>query len=518
MYKLCEKCGFMYEDNGKGCPNCNNNSSAQQEDNGLTDMGMPTPLSESNDDGESIVDVAKGIVTDKIFPIFKDKIVPFAKKHKKILLIGIGTIVAIILIVSIISAAIKNSPLKISADDFVSENVFTQNEIDSYVSEDSYYGDYYDDYDDYSYSNHSIGSGLLVRGYNEAAFVNDGELYNIFDWTSLIETVNEDLSKKQKVNGWTLSFYDIFSAEGSIQITLSDESAAKNGQLKNGDIIAVDYVFAPSYYDGSIKFESCEGTITFTVDGLEEVDVFVPFDYVTFTEIGANSDGVAKLSVSEDLNEAIPDVEGFNVTYYSEDTIALEQNGYIIGKIRFYFDNSNDEYHNEFSNGDEVVMYCSSIDNLTENYGLYISTNSKTYTFSSLGDYITKASTLTQEDIASFKTYAENAWNERYSDNDYYSNLKFTSAHIADPKDLTVYNSLHNGLCLVYSYTYTRWGSSDGETKYMYMSFEDLIVDKNGKITQTPEDYYDYFNMGYDSVEDVLERVYGDTYNVVKIS
>lgn len=29
MYKSCEKCGYLYEDNGKGCPNCNDQNITQ---------------------------------------------------------------------------------------------------------------------------------------------------------------------------------------------------------------------------------------------------------------------------------------------------------------------------------------------------------------------------------------------------------------------------------------------------------------------------------------------------------
>lgn len=29
MYKSCEKCGYLYDDNGNGCPNCNNRNTAQ---------------------------------------------------------------------------------------------------------------------------------------------------------------------------------------------------------------------------------------------------------------------------------------------------------------------------------------------------------------------------------------------------------------------------------------------------------------------------------------------------------
>lgn len=521
MYKLCDKCGFMYEDNGGCCPNCKSGLTEQTENttNDNADLFAIPSNPTDNEPSPLSIDGVKNIVNDKVKPILNEKVFPFIKKHKKILIIFACVLLAVIMLTIVISSIIKNSPVKLDIDSNISTEIYTDSEIELFNEENYddvyYYGDYSDTT---SFVNFPYGAGLIVHGYNNAGYIDTYDLYNVFNWNTIIEDVNEDLQNKKKINGyWTPSFYDLFSYEESLQINLTEASAEMNGKLKNGDVIEIEYSFSQYNYTEEINCESCSGTISYTVEGLEDVQLFNPFDYVSFVQTGANSNGVAKLIVSEDLNEDVPDLDGFKVVYYDDDTIALEQNDYIIGKIYFHFDNNNDEYHNEFSNGDTVNMYCSSIENLTENYGIYISSYSKEYTFDTLGDYITKSSTITQTDIDSFKSHADSYINERYGDSDYYSNIKLNSVYIVDPKDRTVSNDMYNNLCLIYSYTYTGWMSSEGETQYMYLKYEDLIADKDGNITQSPEDYYDNFNSGYDSIDELIDYIYGDEYNTVKI-
>ena len=80
---------------------------------------------------------------------------------------------------------------------------------------------------------------------------------------------------------------------------------------------------------------------------------------------------------------------GFKVKYYSEDTIAIEKDDYIIAKIEFYFDDDTNSYHN-YKNGETVTMYCSCSNyDLTDEYDIYIGVSQKEYTFSNLGEYVT---------------------------------------------------------------------------------------------------------------------------------
>lgn len=522
MYKLCDKCGFMYETDDGGCPNCKSSSTEQTKSitNGNKDLFAITGDSMDSEPSPLSIDGVKNIVNNKVKPFFSKKVLPYIKKHKKSLIIVLCVLLLAAVALTVINSIIKNSPIKLDVESNISTKIYTDSEIQRFNEENYddvyYYGDYSDAA---SFINYPYGVGLIVHGYNNAGYIDTYSLHNIFNWERIIEEVNEDLQGKKKINGyWTPTFYDLFSYEESLEINLTEDSSEMNGKLKNGDIIEINYSLSQYNYTEEINCTSCSGTISYTIEGLEDVQLFDPFDYVSFVQIGANLNGIASLVVSEDLNEDIPELNGFKVVYYDNDTIALEENDYIIGKINYYFDNNNNEYHNGFSNGDTVNIYCSSIENLTENYGIYIPSYSKEYSFDALGDYITKSSTITQTDIDSFKSHADSYINEKYGDYDYYSNIKLNSVYLIDSKDHTISNYVYNNLCFVYSYTYTGWISSEAETKYMYIKYEDLIADNDGNITQSPEDYYDCLNSGYDSVDELIDYVYGDEYNTIKIN
>ena len=560
MFKVCEKCGFMYDDASGACPQCNNagNSSAENvaatDVNNTTETGAPvinntyTEYTPAYKEVESpLANISMDDINEKlekdIKPFVKEKIIEPIKKHKK-LAIGIsGGVLGVIVVLVVVLSIVLNAPVKVNIENYVSSTVYTNVDTKEYVEnyngdDEYYYDDYYtynplddyyyqdgyyysnDEYDDYYsslFNNKQVGAGLVVNGYNGAAYIEEDGLYNIINWDDLSWAINDGLSDRKKVYGSHLTFDDIYSTE-SFYVALSPESKELNGKLKNGDVIVVDYSLTQTR--GAIECPSHSGSISYTIEGLEDVSFLDPFKYVKFEQSGANSYGVAKLKVPENLDEEIPDAEGFKVTYYDDDMIALEQNDYIIGKISFYFDNDDDVYSNDFSNGDTVTMYCSSIDNLTEEYDLYINSYSKDYKFNSLGEYITKDTKITDKDLTTFKSHAQKYIKEKFSSYSSYSNFKFNSAYVADPKDLTVSNYFRNELCLIYSYTYTSGGwfsPTTKETRYLYISYENLIADKNGSITQTPNDYFDDYESGYDSVSKLLEDAYDSSYNVSKI-
>ncbi|MGN1123302.1 MAG: hypothetical protein ACI4RR_03090, partial [Eubacterium sp.] len=242
-----------------------------------------------------------------------------------------------------------------------------------------------------------------------------------------------------------------------------------------------------------------------------------PFEYVKFIRYNANGYASAGCRVDENLNENIDGLDGFKVTYYNDETIAIEKDDYIIAKIEFYFDDSTESYHN-YKNGETVTMYCSCSNfDLADEYNIYIGTYQKDYTFSNLGEYITKSTTISQDELSRFIDYSNGVISENYGDYDYYSNFKLNSAYIADLKDKTESSYFHNNLCLIYSYTYEDSWSDKKETEYLYVMYENLIISDSGEIEFTPEDYYDGINKGYDSASEILSYKFDSDYNTAKL-
>ena len=538
MFKMCEKCGFMYDDSCGGCPQCNNGETTQNIENtnnvgSLQDLVNNTQASpgsyneNENSNFQSTVDKAKDIYKDKaepfvkdtIIPFFKDKVLPFLKKNKKTVIgipVGIisAALVAVIIYFVVTSIRIK-APVEVNTTQYISNEVFTQEEITAYYEKndsENYNNDNYEYYgSEYRYSNAPYGSGLIVRGYNNMGYVDETMLYNIIDWEAFVSDIDEQLSKKERINTYTPEFYDVFSSESSFEFKLSEETKKLNGKLKNGDVVEIEFNISQAGYIEAFECNGGSGTATFTIEGLKDVAAFDPFDYVNFVQMGANSFGAAQLRVSKELNEALPNADGFKVCYYDDETISLEQNDYIIGKIKFFFDNT---YTGSYSNGDKVWAFCTTIDNLTEDYNLYISKHEKEYTFDSLGEYITKSSTISQADLDIFKAYAEEYINGNHNITN--GSVTFDSVYVVDSKDLTTSSKFHNGLCFVYSYVYKGFLSTP-KTKYLYVSYENLIADKDGVITQTPEEYFKKSSKGYSSTEDLLNSVYNSDYNIVKV-
>lgn len=428
--------------------------------------------------------------------------------YRKVAAIVLSVIFVLIIVVIVIVAK-SNEPIKINLNDYISSNICTDQNIQTDI-------DYDDEYDQRSeeaiyYSNYTEGPGLRIYGYNQYASLETSDLKNIIDWDSLQRDINEQLSHKRKYEKRYLDFYDFFDVDSF------DFSVDNSDNISNGDSVCVTVDTKENYMFNNVTIELSSCSYTYEIDGLKTVKAFDPFDYVTFIRYNANGYASAGCRVNEDLNENIEGLDGFKVKYYSEDTIAIEKDDYIIAKIEFYFDDDTNSYHN-YKNGETVTMYCSCSNyNLTDEYDIYIGVSQKEYTFSNLGEYVTKSSTISKEELSKFTDYAKSLINKEYDDYDYYSDFKLNSAYITDLKDRTEDTSYHNNLCLIYSYTYENSWNDEKETKYLYVMFNDLIISSSGEIEFTPEDYYDRINNDYDSVDEILSYCFGDSYNVVKI-
>lgn len=567
---ICKNCGQILNDGDLFCGNCgakvepdNNDMSldnanienaehkeknsveSAESNNGfdpysfVEDGSVNNDENEDNSKNESNIQNVNEIYTPQVSSvnIYNNKpnavkTIRFNKKAAIIILV-----VIVVLVVGITAGYfIWNSmPVKIDMADYISSSVYNDSARQEYYDENGYEGtdynlDVYDDYNyyegDYSddyyegdsesnhenespYYNYDIGPGLFVYGYNEYASISEYELQNVIDWESLENDLNAKLSKKKRVGGRHLTFNDIVSSD-SFSFTVD-----KFENLKNDDVVTVTVSPFTLNFDGvKVEFNGCSQN--YTISDLQVVNAFDPFEYVNLVLYGANGYAYAKCVVDSDLNQNIEGIDGFKVTYFDDSTIAVEKDGYIVSKINFYL--NNDQEDSYFKNGDIVTMYCySSSDDLIESYSIYIANYQKDVTVSGLGEYITKSSTISSEDLEKFKSSASTIINNYYGTYDSYSGYKFNSAYIADLKDKSDNDYFHNDLCLIYSYTYTSW-NNETETRYMYVMFENVIMSPDGTIAFTPEDYYDSINSSYESPEEIISSKFDDGYNVSNIN
>lgn len=437
---------------------------------------------------------------------------------KKTTAIVVGIILVLVVVVIIVLVAKSNEPIRINLSDYVSSSIYTDADFEAYNNEHSNeYEDYgYEEYSEESelrsfYSNYDIGAGLPVYGYNEYATVDTYSLKNVIDWDALQNDIDEQLRHKKKYEKRYMTFFDF------IDMNSFEFTADKTESICNGDSINVTINTNLSYTFNDVTIEISDLYYIYNIENLKTVQAFDPFDYVTFVQYNANGYASAGCRVKEDLNENIDGLEGFKVTYYNEETIAIEKDDYIIAKIDFYFNDDTESYHN-YKNGETVTMYCSCSNyDLADEYNIYIGIYQKDYTFSDLGEYITKSTKISQDELNKFTSHASSIIGDNYGDYGYYSNFKFDSAYIADLKDKTESHSFHNNLCLIYSYSHEDSWSEEIETEYLYVIYENLIISDSGEIEFLPEDYYETINKGYDSVDEILSYKFDSDYNTAKV-
>lgn len=435
-------------------------------------------------------------------------------KKAKVPLIIAGVLIVLLIVASIvagiISNKIKNAPIEINLSDYISDTFYIRSEFENLLNnangdypEDADYRDY-DDYSDNSFYRNYYTPGLLVDGYNGYAHIYSGDLPNVIHWDILTEYVDENLAQKSDGKN-TLHYYDVLSPD------FFTFSVDKSDGISNGDTVTVTVAGSSETLTvGSVQINIVPATKEYMIDQLETVPVINPFDYISCATYGPNGYASASYLIDPNLNEKIDDLEGFSVTRYSEDEIAIEKDGYIVNKIRFY-----NESNSNYSNGDKVKIYCESeVYDFEIEYNVYIAQYEKEYTISGLGEYLTSTDMLGKDDISAFISDSKSAVREKIS-SDSRSDFAYHSTYFIDTKDKTSMNSNidRNGICVIYSYVYEDW-NGDKKVSYAYVQYSNVIV-SDGKLFGSAQNYYNYYDYGFDSADEIIDRLSDGGYYIV---
>ncbi len=447
--------------------------------------------------------------------------------NKKALIIVSSVLVAVIVVAVLAYVIYNRAPISINLDDYVSDQIYTDESVNEYYDTHS---DDYTDYDledsgnelysdsDYeesvdtsNFTNYDYGIGLTVCGYNEYATIGEWDYRNVVDWSRLIDDVNARLAKKKKVNGRHLDFYD-FAYSDAFAVTVD-----KTENIKNDDEINLE-IQGFNLENSGITLRISDASKTYKISGLKVVNAFDPFDYVDMVLYNpANGFANAKCVVNSNLNEPLEGDNSFNVAYYDDSTVSIIKDNSIVAKISYYFYDE-DEKRKDLQNGEKLTMYCYTTGaDITEEYSLYIARSSKEFEVAGLGEYATKTTSFNSEQLERFKSSASDYLTAKFANYSGYGDIKFVGAYIADLKDKSSSSSFHNNLRLVYSYSYSYWGD-EAETKYAYVCYKNVIVDSDGTVPFTPDTYYDDCSTGYSSTDDALKRYDAESYNVTKLS
>lgn len=271
----------------------------------------------------------------------------------------------------------------------------------------------------------------------------------------------QDKAKKGSyVDEWTLQDY----------ITYTTDPEAN---LSNGDEVSVKWDVNAKYlkkkYGVNVKYKDS----TYKVKDLEEVDLFSPFDNIEVVFTGIDGNGQCEITVT-----------GKDAVYK---------------QLEFRADNSYD-----LSEGDEVVITMQSKDYLydqelsewiADKYGVVPDMTEKTYTVEGLGNYVTEASQITEENIQDIKKHAEDVLTQEYNDSS--EGISLTESVFKGVYVLTEKTSGENKVYLVYQLTnqFEDEGQTDSCTYYTYVEYDDVVINPAGELSTN----LSYYNKCYNS-------------------
>lgn len=320
---------------------------------------------------------------------------------------------------------------------------------------------------------------IEVTGFNHYA-----EAEMVFDKEGFIEkyedkiqysTIGKKELGKEITENYSAAEYLAMSVDGGFS------SDRKN--LSNGDILNFYWLINYSIQDkndkGYFNYKIDYSNIYKTVDGLEEVSTFDPFDYLELDISGKNGKGLARALVKED-----------------------ENNKQITDNLRFQVKPSND-----LSNGDTVTitaLFSSKDKYVVETYNALPSRDSMEYTVVELIDYMATAENQTDESLAVLHEKSEEMLKQQlvydrvitakitditYLGNYFYANI---SGKNGAKKE--------NSLFLIYKIQADI--SSEEKTEhveyYTYAKFDDVYVDMQDKISMKPGLANTYYGLPYE--------------------
>lgn len=276
---------------------------------------------------------------------------------------------------------------------------------------------------------------------------------------------------------------------------LSEEltgSAENITNLSNGDKIAfkwddVDVEKLEERYPVKLNISDIE----FTVEGLEEPEMFNPFDYVTVVYEGIAPNGYASINVDSDIP-----VKG----------------------ISFEMDN-----YSKLSNGDTIKVTAEGsyddIDSCCLEYGMKAEETENTYTVEGLSSYAMSLDEIPEDTLTKLDKHAMDTLNahvaKKWSDASSFVGAKLVGNYFLFPKDSSLDAYTNNYLYFVYEVT-AKSMDSKKEFKYYYHSYyTDIMILDDGtcsfdlgslSTTDTTFNKENYYYYGYESLDTLFNK------------
>lgn len=193
-----------------------------------------------------------------------------------------------------------------------------------------------------------------------------------------------------------------------------------------------------------------------TVEGLEEPELFDPFEYVTVIYEGIAPDGY----VSIDVDSNIP-----------------------VSGIRFTADVANG-----LSNGDTIKITAqTSYDDINDycvQYGMKAAMDEKEYTVEGLSSYAMALSEIPQESMDKLDTHAQDTLNayvaKNWADTETFESMELVGNYFLFPKDSSISTYTKNYVYFIYEITAKNPDTEESFTYYWYAYYTDVMILDDG--------------------------------------
>lgn len=295
-----------------------------------------------------------------------------------------------------------------------------------------------------------------------------GSVYATIDWDAIEKKYGSKVSftsdAKKEYGGflsWTTPI-EVLQSDVDVEFDRDTRHLSNGDQLEY--TIDVDDEIA-KYLKCKLKYKAG----SYTVSDLEEVDTFDAFADLDVEFSGISPDGKANLNYTGTLMHSYD---------FSCDKTSGLSNGDVVTVTI-------DE--------DTAASYVQSIGQIPAEF-------EKTYTVEGLESYLMHTSEIDEATLQSmqaqasdvYKAYAANDWIESES----LESLDYIGTYLLTPKDTNAYSyNVMNKLYLVYKVGVRDTFSNDSgsydqvNTVYWYISFHDLMVGQDGKVTVNLSDY-----------------------------
>lgn len=304
-----------------------------------------------------------------------------------------------------------------------------------------------------------------------------GETSATIDWDSIEEKYGEKIKYSKKASEWGVNSYDYDSPvdvlKEDVEIILDKQDKVANGDEINYEISINEE------YNKYLKCKIKTGDGTYIVEGLEKIDTFNPFDYVTVEFSGISPSGEVK-------------------AYYDGEKEGFSQGKFVIDKT------------SGLKNGDTVKISIDIDDSETVEYGYVIPEKEKVYTVEGLSYWVESYNELNEDLISEISKEAEDVISAYFA-NSYSNSISefenvgyvFKTYKNADDYKNDWYSDSYNELYMIYSGVVTRY--DDSWTFYMPVRFVNIIGDKE-KISYGYDGRFDY-NDGSSNAIDLYDKV-----------